>query len=129
MSTWLIAPFSNNEFMRNALVAGILVSVLCAVAGTFVVLRGLAFIGDALAHGVLPEAVVGALKPALDAYSAKLPRQYKIEIGGVYDHEARSASLLVVHEPHEPPTVLSPGPLGVSDEDELVGVSVEAEVT
>ena len=50
MSTWLIAPFSNNEFMRNALVAGILVSVLCAVAGTFVVLRGLAFIGDALAH-------------------------------------------------------------------------------
>ncbi len=46
--------------MRNALVAGILVSVLCAVAGTFVVLRGLAFIGDALAHGVLP-GVAGAL--------------------------------------------------------------------
>lgn len=60
MYNWLIAPFSNNEFMRNALVAGILVSVLCAVAGTFVVLRGLAFIGDALAHGVLP-GVAGAL--------------------------------------------------------------------
>jgi len=60
MYTWLILPFSNNEFMRNALVAGILVSVLCAVAGTFVVLRGLAFIGDALAHGVLP-GVAGAL--------------------------------------------------------------------
>ena len=60
MYTWLIAPFANNEFMRNALVAGILVSVLCAVAGTFVVLRGLAFIGDALAHGVLP-GVAGAL--------------------------------------------------------------------
>ncbi len=60
MYDWLIAPFSNNEFMRNALVAGILVSVLCAVAGTFVVLRGLAFIGDALAHGVLP-GVAGAL--------------------------------------------------------------------
>jgi ABC-type Mn2+/Zn2+ transport system permease subunit len=37
-----------------------LVAVLCAVAGTFVVLRGLAFIGDALAHGVLP-GVAGAL--------------------------------------------------------------------
>lgn len=60
MSTWLISPFSNNEFMRNALIAGVLVAVLCAVAGTFVVLRGLAFIGDALAHGVLP-GVAGAL--------------------------------------------------------------------
>ena len=60
MHDWLISPFSNNEFMRNALVAGLLVSVLCAVAGTFVVLRGLAFIGDALAHGVLP-GVAGAL--------------------------------------------------------------------
>ena len=46
--------------MRLSLLAGILVSTLCAVAGTFVVLRGLAFIGDALAHGVLP-GVAGAL--------------------------------------------------------------------
>ncbi len=40
--------------MVRALAAGILVSVGCAIVGTFVVLRGLAFIGDALAHGVLP---------------------------------------------------------------------------
>lgn len=40
--------------MLQALIAGILVSIACAVAGTFVILRGLAFIGDALAHGVLP---------------------------------------------------------------------------
>jgi len=32
----------------------VLVAIACAVVGTFVVLRGLAFIGDALAHGVLP---------------------------------------------------------------------------
>jgi zinc/manganese transport system permease protein len=44
----------NNEFMIRALAAGILVSIGCAIVGTFVVLRGLAFIGDALAHGVLP---------------------------------------------------------------------------
>jgi ABC-type Mn2+/Zn2+ transport system permease subunit len=50
----LIVPFSDNLFMTQALTAGILVSVACAVAGTFMVLRGLAFIGDALAHGVLP---------------------------------------------------------------------------
>jgi ABC-type Mn2+/Zn2+ transport system permease subunit len=50
----LITPFTTNNFMMQALVAGILVSIACAVAGTFVILRGLAFIGDALAHGVLP---------------------------------------------------------------------------
>ena len=58
--SWFIAPFADNEFMRLSLLAGLLVAVLCAVAGTFVVLRGLAFIGDALAHGVLP-GVAGAL--------------------------------------------------------------------
>lgn len=50
----LIDPFLDNGFMLRALVAGILVATGCAVVGTFVVLRGLAFIGDALAHGVLP---------------------------------------------------------------------------
>jgi ABC-type Mn2+/Zn2+ transport system permease subunit len=49
-----IEPFLNNEFLRYALAAGILVAITCAVAGTFVVLRGLAFVGDALSHGVLP---------------------------------------------------------------------------
>ena len=49
-----IQPFANNEFLQLSLVAGILVAVTCAIAGTFVVLRGLAFVGDALAHGVLP---------------------------------------------------------------------------
>lgn len=56
----LVDPFLDNEFMQRALLAGVLVSVACAVVGTYVVLRGLAFIGDALAHGVLP-GVAGAL--------------------------------------------------------------------
>ncbi|MFM8264952.1 MAG: iron chelate uptake ABC transporter family permease subunit [Acidimicrobiia bacterium] len=47
-------PFARNEFMRNALLASVLVSVICAIAGTYVVLRGLSFVGDALAHGVIP---------------------------------------------------------------------------
>ncbi len=50
----LVEPFLSNGFMSRALLAGILVSIACSVVGTFVVLRGLAFIGDALAHGVLP---------------------------------------------------------------------------
>jgi len=47
-------PFARNEFMRNALLASALVSIICAIAGTYVVLRGLSFVGDALAHGVIP---------------------------------------------------------------------------
>ncbi len=57
----LVTPFSTNSFMLQALVAGILVSIACAVAGTFIILRGLAFIGDALAHGVLPGIAVAIL--------------------------------------------------------------------
>jgi ABC-type Mn2+/Zn2+ transport system permease subunit len=47
--------------MQRALGAGVLVALVCAVAGTFVVLRGLAFIGDALAHGVLPGVAAAVL--------------------------------------------------------------------
>ncbi|CAM4392174.1 MULTISPECIES: anchored repeat-type ABC transporter permease subunit [Corynebacterium] len=41
-------------FLPRALVAAVLASVLCAVVGCFVVLRGMAFIGDAVAHAVFP---------------------------------------------------------------------------
>ncbi len=58
---WLVTPFSSNSFMVHALIAGVLVSIACAIAGTFVILRGLAFIGDALAHGVLPGIAVALL--------------------------------------------------------------------
>jgi len=57
----LVTPFSSNSFMLQALIAGVLVSIACAIAGTFVILRGLAFIGDALAHGVLPGIAVAIL--------------------------------------------------------------------
>jgi len=58
---WFVNPFLNNEFMLRALAAGALVSMASAIVGTFVVLRGLAFIGDALAHGVLPGIAVAIL--------------------------------------------------------------------
>ncbi|MCL4505502.1 MAG: metal ABC transporter permease [Chloroflexi bacterium] len=51
---WFVNPFVQNDFMLRALTAGVLVSVSAAIVGTFMVLRGLAFIGDALSHGVLP---------------------------------------------------------------------------
>lgn len=49
-----IDPFVTNEFMMKALIAGLLTVVTTSVVGTWVVLRGLSFLGDALAHGVLP---------------------------------------------------------------------------
>jgi manganese/iron transport system permease protein len=45
-------------FMQRGLVAAILVGVVCAVMGTFVVLKGLAFIGDAVSHAAFPGLVI-----------------------------------------------------------------------
>ena len=48
-------------FMVRGLVAAVLVGIVCAVVGTYVVLRGMAFFGDALAHAILPGVAVGYL--------------------------------------------------------------------
>jgi len=58
---FLFGPFVDNEFLRLSLVATCVVAVTCAVAGAFVVLRGLSFVGDALAHGVVPGVAVALL--------------------------------------------------------------------
>ena len=52
--TWWIEPFTDSEAMRNALAAVLLTVVCTSLVGTWVVLRGMSFLGDALAHGVLP---------------------------------------------------------------------------
>ena len=62
---FLLDPFSYG-FMQRGLVATLLVGVVCAVMGTFVVLKGLAFIGDAVSHAAFPGLVI--------AYILGLPR-------------------------------------------------------
>ena len=57
---WLLQPLSY-AFMQRGLLAAVLVGIVCAVVGTYVVLRGMAFFGDALAHTVLPGIAVGYL--------------------------------------------------------------------
>nr|WP_309104635.1 zinc ABC transporter permease AztB [Microbacterium sp.] len=47
------APFAL-EFLQRALIGGALVAILCGIVGTWVVIRGMAFLGEALAHGMLP---------------------------------------------------------------------------
>ena len=51
---WWIEPFTDSEGMRRALVAVVLTVLCTSLVGTWVVLRGMSFLGDALAHGVLP---------------------------------------------------------------------------
>jgi len=58
--TWLTDPFSA-EFMVRALTGGVLVSSICAVVGTWVVVRGMAFLGEAMAHGMLPGVAAASL--------------------------------------------------------------------
>ena len=57
---WLLAPLAYG-FMQRGVLAGAIVGVLCAVIGCFVVLRSMAFIGDAMAHAVLPGVAVSYL--------------------------------------------------------------------
>ncbi|WP_394428154.1 zinc ABC transporter permease AztB [Streptomyces sp. SGAir0957] len=57
---WLTTPFEVT-FVQRALWSGILVSAICALAGTWVVLRGMAFLGDAMSHGLLPGVALAAL--------------------------------------------------------------------
>jgi manganese/iron transport system permease protein len=50
---WLLEPLVYG-FMQRGLAASVMVGILCAVMGTYVVLRGMAFLGDAMAHAILP---------------------------------------------------------------------------
>ncbi len=60
MADWLLDPFAP-EFMQRALLAGMLAVVASSVVGTWVVLRSLSFLGDALAHGVIPGVALALL--------------------------------------------------------------------
>jgi zinc/manganese transport system permease protein len=57
---WLVAPFEAS-FAQRALWGGVLVSLVCALTGTWVVLRGMAFLGDAMAHGMIPGIALAAV--------------------------------------------------------------------
>ena len=56
----LLTPLSYS-FMVRGLTAAVLTGIVCAVIGVYVVVRGMAFFGDALAHSILPGVAVGYL--------------------------------------------------------------------
>lgn len=69
----LLGDLVQYEFLRNALAAGLIVSVVCAILGVFLVLRGMSLLGDGLAHisfaGVAIGLVAGLL-PLATAFAA-----------------------------------------------------------
>jgi manganese/iron transport system permease protein len=60
MIAWLSAPLAYG-FMQRGMVVAVLVGVACSVVGCYVVLRSMAFIGDAMAHSILPGVAVAYL--------------------------------------------------------------------
>lgn len=74
MIGWFTEAFEP-EFMQRALIGGLVAVVATSLVGTWVVLRGLAFLGDALAHGVIPGlalAVLWGFSPIVGALGAAL---------------------------------------------------------
>jgi ABC-type Mn2+/Zn2+ transport system permease subunit len=57
---WLLQPLSY-AFMSRGLLAAVMVGILCSVIGCYVVLRSMAFLGDAMAHAILPGIAIAYL--------------------------------------------------------------------
>ena len=53
-----LAPLAY-PFMQRALVAAVMVGLVCALVGTFAVLRGMSYLGTAISHSLVPGVAVG----------------------------------------------------------------------
>jgi manganese/iron transport system permease protein len=53
MLNWLLEPLGF-EFMRNAIAIAVLLGILCAVVGSYLIVQHMGLLGDVIAHAVLP---------------------------------------------------------------------------
>jgi ABC-type Mn2+/Zn2+ transport system permease subunit len=77
---WLLEPFALG-FQQRALLGGALAALATSLVGTWVVIRGMTFLGDALVHGVIPGVALAVLldfNPLIGAAAAAL-----VMIGGI----------------------------------------------
>jgi manganese/iron transport system permease protein len=93
MIPWLLEPLQY-AFMLRGMLAALMVGVVCATVGAYVVLRGMAFFGDALSHSILPGVAIGYLvgggeRSALFWWSMGAALLSTLVIGGI----ARGARL------------------------------------
>ncbi|MDQ0338177.1 iron/zinc/copper transport system permease protein [Caldalkalibacillus uzonensis] len=56
--SFFLSAVGQYTYLQHALLAGILVGIICGVVGCFIILRGMALMGDAISHAVLPGVVV-----------------------------------------------------------------------
>lgn len=81
LATWLTEPFALG-FQQRALAGGVLAAIMTAVVGTWLVLRGMSFFGDAFVHGIVPgvaAAIALDISPLLGAAVAALVMVLAIE--------------------------------------------------
>ncbi len=79
---WFTEPFAL-AFQQRALIGGALAALMCSVVGTWLVLRGMSFFGDAFVHGVVPgiaAAVVFDVNPVIGAAVAAAVMVFLIEV-------------------------------------------------
>ncbi len=79
---WFVEPFALG-FQQRALVGGAVAGLMCSVVGTWLVLRGMSFFGDAFVHGIIPgvaAAVVLDFAPAIGAAVAAVVMVAGIEL-------------------------------------------------
>jgi zinc/manganese transport system permease protein len=69
MYDYLIAPFTEFEFMRRALVGALALAIGAGPLGVFLMLRRMSLMGDAMAHAILPGAAIGFLVSGLSLYA------------------------------------------------------------
>ncbi len=84
MLEWFTEPFALG-FQQRALLGGVLAGLMCSVVGTWLVLRGMSFFGDAFTHGVVPgiaAAVLFDVSPVLGAAVAAAVMLYLIDVVG-----------------------------------------------
>jgi manganese/iron transport system permease protein len=79
---WWLAPFELG-FQQRALIGGALAALMASTVGTWLVLRGMSFFGDAFVHGIIPgiaAAVVLDINPLIGAAFAALVMVFAIEM-------------------------------------------------
>jgi ABC-type Mn2+/Zn2+ transport system permease subunit len=79
---WFTEPFAL-AFQQRALIGGALAALMSSIVGTWLVLRGMSFFGDAFVHGVVPgiaAAVVLDINPLIGAAVAAAVMVFAIEV-------------------------------------------------
>ncbi len=58
---YFVESLGKYQYLQNAITAGILVGIICGVIGCIIILRGMALMGDAISHAVLPGVILAYL--------------------------------------------------------------------